>query len=148
MPDWAWWLIVSVAFAFGELLVFTGFILGPLAIASVATAIAAALGASVPLQLAIFAVLGIGSIFALRPIAKRHLDAAPEYRTNVDALIDKPARVLEALTQDAPGLVRLENENWTARPVEGIARIEPETHVRVVSIAGATAIVEPLDTNT
>jgi membrane protein implicated in regulation of membrane protease activity len=139
MPDWAWWLIVSVAFAFGELLVFTGFILGPLAIASVVTAIAAALGASVPLQLAIFAVLGI---------AKRHLDAAPEYRTNVDALIDKQARVLEALTQDAPGLVRLENENWTARPVNGIARIEPETHVRVVSISGATAIVEPLENNT
>jgi membrane protein implicated in regulation of membrane protease activity len=145
MPDWAWWLIISVVFAFGELIVFTGFILGPLAIAAAVTAIAAGLGAPIGVQLAVFAVLAIGSMFALRPIAKRHMSSPPEFRTNAAALVDKQARVLEALSSDAPGLIRLENENWTARPVPGIDRIAPETYVRVVEIAGATAIVEPID---
>src|SRR4051794_33374590 len=145
MPDWSWWLILSVVFAFGELIIFTGFVLGPLAVAAVITAIAAALGASIGLQLAIFAVLGIASMLALRPIAKRHLSAPPEYRTNVDALIDKQARVLEALGPDAPGLIRLQNENWTARPADGVSHIQPETYVRVVRIEGATAIVEVID---
>ncbi|MGH2906739.1 MAG: NfeD family protein [Solirubrobacterales bacterium] len=134
-----------MALAFGELIVFTGFILGPLAIAALLTAIIAAFGASIELQLAAFAIMAIGAMFTLRPIAKRHLSSPPEILTNVDALIGKQARVLEALTQDHTGLIRLENENWTSSPVVGVARIEPETYVRVVRIAGATAIVEPLD---
>jgi len=145
MPDWAYWLIAAVIFAIGELIVFTGFILGPLAVAALFAAVAAALGAGVEVQLAVFAVLGIGSMVVLRPIARRHMKTPPELRTNAEALIGKHARVLQAMTQDSPGLVRLENENWTARPAEGFARIDANTHVRVARIAGATAIVEPLE---
>ena len=61
MPDWAYWLIAAVILAIGEIVIFTGFILGPLALAAAATAVAAALGASTGLQLAIFAVLWWGS---------------------------------------------------------------------------------------
>ena len=95
---------------------------------------------------AIFLVLGIASMFALRPVAKRHLEGDPELKTNVDALIGKQARVLEELTHEKLGLVRFEEDNWTARPVAGVEHIPADTRVRVVEIAGATAIVEPWST--
>lgn len=142
MPDWSWWLILSVVFALGELAIFTGFIFGPLAVAAAATAGAAALGAGVEIQLAVFLVLSAIMITALRPLAKRHMNEAPAL-TNTAALVGKRARVTEPMTADSPGMVRLENENWTARPAEGVDRIEPETHVIVKRIDGATAVVEP-----
>lgn len=146
MPDWSIWLIVAILLALGELAIFTGFILGPMAGAAALTAaVTAGFGASFEVQLAVFALTSIVAIGALRPVAKRHMQAPPEMLTNVHALVGKRALVLEAMTDDSPGLVRLENENWTARPAPGIDRIEAETHVLVKQIVGATAVVEPLD---
>ncbi|MFY9488102.1 MAG: NfeD family protein [Solirubrobacterales bacterium] len=145
MDAWSWWLIAAVALALGELVVFTGFILGPLALAAAVTAIVAAFDVGMEIQLAVFAVLATVSITLLRPIAKRHMNAPPEILTNVAALVGKRARVISTITDDAQGLIRLENENWSASPAPGIDRIEPETHVRVVEINGATAVVEPLE---
>ncbi|MBI4898021.1 MAG: NfeD family protein [Actinobacteria bacterium] len=148
MPDWAIWLIVAIVLALGELAIFTGFILGPMAAAAALTAaVVAGFGAETEVQLGVFSVSSAIMIAALRPIAKRHLTAPPEILTNAQALLGKRARVLETVAEDAPGLIRLENENWTARPVPGSGPIKPEIHVRVVEIAGATAIVEPLGGN-
>lgn len=146
MPDWSWWLILAVVFALGELAIFTGFIFGPLAVAAAVTAGAAALGAGIEVQLAVFIVLAVIMITALRPIAKRHMHSAPAL-TNTAALVGKRARVTESMTRDSTGMVRLENENWTAAPVEGVEEIAAETHVIVKRIDGATAVVEP-ETNT
>lgn len=146
MPDWSWWLILAIVFALGELAIFTGFIFGPLAVAAAVTAGAAALGAGIEVQLAVFIVLAVIMITALRPIAKRHMQSAPAL-TNTAALVGKRARVTESMTRDSTGMVRLENENWTAAPVEGVEEIAAETHVIVKRIDGATAVVEP-ETNT
>ncbi len=94
-------------------------------------------------QLAVFAVGGVVMILALRPLAKRHLHAPTELRTNVDALVGKPARVLRSMDFDTPGLIRLENENWTATPAPGINEIGEGERVIVVEIKGATAVVRP-----
>lgn len=146
MSAWSIWLLVAVLLALGELAVFTGFILGPMAAAAALTsAVAAGFGAGTEVQLAVFGISAAVMVTALRPIAKRHLNAPPEILTNAQALIGKRARVLEVVTDDAPGLVRLENENWTARPAPGVASIAADTYVRVTEIAGATAIVEPID---
>jgi membrane protein implicated in regulation of membrane protease activity len=144
MPDWSIWLIVAVILAFGELIVFTGFILGPLAGAAIVTAIVAALGASVEVQLAVFGVGGIAAILVLRPLAKKHLQTPPELRTNAAALVGQHARVLNPITADHMGLIRLQHENWSASPVAGVNQIDPETYVEVVEITGATAIVKPI----
>lgn len=146
MPDWSWWLILAIVFALGELAIFTGLIFGPLAVAAAVTAGAAALGAGIEVQLAVFIVLAVIMITALRPIAKRHMQSAPAL-TNTAALVGKRARVTESMTRDSTGMVRLENENWTAAPVEGVEEIAAETHVIVKRIDGATAVVEP-ETNT
>lgn len=138
-------MIGAVALALAELAIFTGFIFGPLAFAALLTAVVSAFDVGIEVQLAVFAVSSTISITLLRPVAKRHMNTPPEMLTNAAALVGKKARVLDAISDDAPGLIRLENENWTASPAPGAGRIEPETHVRVIEIAGATAIVEPLE---
>lgn len=148
MPDWVYWIIAAVLLAGIELAVFSVFIFGPLALAAVAAAVAAALGASVEVQLAVFAVLGVASMFALRPLAKKHTETEPEFLTNVDALIGKEAFVLEELTQDKLGLVRFESDNWTAQPIRSIETIPANTKVRVVKVTGASMTVEPIDNQT
>jgi membrane protein implicated in regulation of membrane protease activity len=145
MEDWIYWMIFAVLMAAIELTVFTIFIFGPLAIAAVITAIAAGLGAEVEIQLLIFIVLSLASGLALDPVAKRMKKNTPESANNVDALIGKEGRTLEEISGETLGLIRFDNSNWTARPVDGQPNIAANTPVKVVSIAGATAIVEPLE---
>lgn len=142
---WIYWMILAVVMAGIELAVFSIFIFGPLAVAAVVTAIAAALGASTELQLAIFIVLSLVAMVALFPVARRHNSSDPELVSNVDALIGKEGRTLERITGDSMGLIRFDNSNWTAKPADGVSEFAPDTHVRVVSIAGATALVEAVD---
>ncbi len=148
MEDWIYWMIFAVIMAGLELAVFTIFIFGPLAVAAVVTAIVAGLGGSMELQLAVFIVLSLVSMFALYPVAKRHRNSDPELATNVDALIGKHARTLEPLSSEGLGLIRFDNDNWTARPADGVDSIPADTPVKVVSIAGATAVVEPISSPT
>jgi membrane protein implicated in regulation of membrane protease activity len=137
-------MIFAVVMAAIELTVFTIFIFGPLAIAAVVTAIAAALGASIEIQLMLFILLSLGSGLALYPVAKRTRENNPDAVNNVEALIGKEGRTLEEISGETLGLIRFDNSNWTARPVDGQPNIAANTPVKVVSIAGATAIVEPL----
>ena len=145
MEDWIYWMILAVVMAGIELVVFSIFIFGPLALAATATAVAAGLGASLELQLAIFIVLSLGAMAALFPLAKRHRNSDPELVSNVDALIGREARTLEEISHESLGLIRFDDANWTARTKDGIDPIPPDTRVRVISIAGATAIVAPIE---
>lgn len=144
MEDWIYWIILAVVMAGIELAVFSIFIFGPLAVAAAVTAVVAGLGGTIELQLAVFCILALASMFALYPIAKRYRDSDPEAASNVDALIGGEARTLETISGEALGLIRFDNSNWTARSAEGVGTIAPDTRVRVVSIAGATAVVTPL----
>jgi membrane protein implicated in regulation of membrane protease activity len=139
-------MIFAILMAALELAVFTVFIFGPLAIAAVVTAIAAALGATIEVQLMIFILLSLGAGAALYPVARRMRENTPESATNVDALIGKEGRTLEEISGESLGLIRFDNSNWTARPVDGQPKIAANTVIKIVSIAGATAIVEPLET--
>ncbi len=145
MEDWIYWMILAVVMAGIELAVFSIFIFGPLAVAAAVTAVVAGFGGSIEVQLAVFILLALASMFTLYPIAKRHRESDPEHATNVDALIGKEARTLEEISGESLGLIRFDNSNWTARTKDGVGPIPAETRVRVVSIAGATAVVEPFE---
>ncbi len=134
---------MTIVLLMGEVLIFNAFILGPLSLAAAAAALVAAAGAGVEWQLAVFAVGGLLSLAALRPLAKRHLTAPEAIRTNAAALVGKPALVTQSMDIDSPGLVRLENETWTAAPAAGVVAIEEGARVIVQEIRGATAVVRP-----
>jgi membrane protein implicated in regulation of membrane protease activity len=140
---WLAWLIAAVLLGVAEFLTLT-LAFGLLAGAALFAAVAAGLGASVPVQLLVFAVTGGVALVAVRPIAKRHLALPPVSREGSDALVGRSAVVTSEVSATG-GVVHLSGEDWSARPyVDGLV-IPAGVQVDVLEIAGATALVHPRD---
>jgi membrane protein implicated in regulation of membrane protease activity len=139
MPDWVIWVVVAAALAGGEVLTL-GFFLGLLAVGAAVAAIAAAVGVSVELQVALFAITSVASLALIRPIALRHMKTPARLRSGTAALVGTRALVLERVDADH-GQVKIGGEVWTARPYDEDHVFEPGTRVDVMKIDGATALV-------
>jgi membrane protein implicated in regulation of membrane protease activity len=140
MPGWVIWAIVAVALAIGEIFTPGLFFLGPVAVAAVAAAIVAAVGAGAAIQLIVFIAGALASLAFLRPIARAHLHMPAIVRTGTAALVGARATVLQRVDANG-GRVRIGGEEWTARPYMDGEVFEPGTQVEVAEIKGATALV-------
>jgi membrane protein implicated in regulation of membrane protease activity len=144
MDVWLVWLVLAAALGAAELLTLSA-ALGLLGGAAAITAAAAALGAPVPVQLLLFAAASAGGVWLVRPVVLRHLHAPPVQRFGVDALVGRTAHVLRDVS-GAGGTVRIDGEEWSARPCEPCdpAYVIPAgSTVSVMAIRGATALVHP-----
>jgi membrane protein implicated in regulation of membrane protease activity len=140
MPSWLAWSIAAVVLAVGEIFTPGLFFLGPVALAAVAGAVTAALGAAVWVQLVVFIAGSLASLGLLRPIARAHLRMPPAIRTGTAALEGAHAVVLQRVDRDG-GRVRIGGEEWSARAYMPDQVIEAGARVEVVKIEGATALV-------
>jgi membrane protein implicated in regulation of membrane protease activity len=140
MPGWLAWSIAAVLLTVGEIFTPGMFFLGPVALAAVAGAVAAAIGAAVWLQLVVFVAGAAASIGLLRPIARAHLRMPAAMRTGTAALEGAKAVVLQRVDENG-GRVRIGGEEWSARAYMPDQVIEAGTRVEVVKIEGATALV-------
>jgi membrane protein implicated in regulation of membrane protease activity len=140
MADWLAWSIAAVLLAVGEIFTPGLFFLGPIALAAVAGAVAAAAGAAVWLQVMLFAVGSLASLGLLRPIAKAHLKMPAAIRTGAAALEGARAIVLQRV-DDRGGRVRIGGEEWSARAYVPDEVFEEGVQVEVARIEGATALV-------
>jgi membrane protein implicated in regulation of membrane protease activity len=137
---WVVWAVAAALLTVGEILTPGLFFLGPVALAAVAGAVAAASGAAVWLQLVVFVAASVASVGFLRPIARAHLHMPPAIRTGTAALEGAHAVVLQRVDRDG-GRVRIGGEEWSARAFMPDQVIEPGVRVEVVKIEGATALV-------
>lgn len=137
MEPWAIWALAAVVLLIGEAIVSFG-LLGSVGVACLAAAIAAAAGADLNLQLAIFAVVGIVALLAARKLIPKQGEPRREQRTNVDALRGSAALVTTDVNR-LGGEVKLAGETWSARSEE--EEFPVGAQVAVVRIEGATAIV-------
>lgn len=140
MPAWLIWALAAVLLALGELVTPGMFFLGPVALAAVVAAVAAAVGLGVVVQLLLFIAGSVASIWLLRPIAQRHLHMPAALRTGTAALEGTKAVVLQRVDANG-GRVRIGGEEWSARAYMDDQVLEPGTRVEVVKIEGATALV-------
>ena len=140
MPAWLAWSIAAVLLAVGEIFTPGLFFLGPVAVAAVAGAIAAAVGAAVWLQLVVFIAGSLASLGLLRPIARAHLRMPAAIRTGAAALEGAKAVVLQRV-DGRSGLVKIGGEEWSARSYMPDEAFDVGTEVEVVQIQGATALV-------
>jgi membrane protein implicated in regulation of membrane protease activity len=132
MDVWIVWLLLAAVLGVAELFTLSA-ALGLLGGAAVVTAGAAALGAPVT------------AIWLVRPVVLRHLHAPPAQRFGVDALVGRSAQVVREISSNG-GTVRIDGEEWTARPCDphDPAYVIPAgATVSVVAIRGATALVYP-----
>jgi membrane protein implicated in regulation of membrane protease activity len=140
VAGWVIWTIAAVALAIGEIFTPGLFFLGPVALAAVAAAVVAVLGASAVVQLVVFIAGALASLAVLRPIARAHLHMPAMLRTGTAALVGAKATVVQRVDSDG-GRVRIGGEEWTARPYMDGDVYEPGTKVEVAEIKGATALV-------
>ena len=140
MSAWVIWAIVAVGFAVGEILTPGLFWLGPIALAGVLAAVAAAVGLGTGVELVVFILASIASLGILRPIARAHLRMPHALRTGTAALVGARGLVLDR-TDAHGGRVKIGGEVWSARTFDETQVIEPGTQVEIVKIEGATALV-------
>ncbi|AZZ82188.1 MULTISPECIES: NfeD family protein [Gordonia] len=88
----------------------------------------------------VFAAVSMLLLVAVRPVAKRHMLNRPSVLMNTEALEGQPAVVTETVDGD-DGRVKIGGDIWSARSVDPAQVLEPGTHVTVVEIDGATAVV-------
>jgi membrane protein implicated in regulation of membrane protease activity len=141
MEDWLLWLILAVMFGVGEIATL-GFFLAPFAGGAGVAAIVSAAGVPFVGSLAVFLVVSVALLLALRPIARSHKRMPPQIRTGTAALVGQSATVLERIAnEEGVGCIRLDGEVWTARSYVDEETYEAGTRVQVVEIRGATALV-------
>jgi membrane protein implicated in regulation of membrane protease activity len=140
MAAWIAWAIIAVGLAVGEIFTPGLFFLGPLAVAAVASAIVAAVGAGVAIQVIVFAGASLASLAVLRPLARAHLRMPPALRTGTAALVGARAVVLQRVDENG-GRIKLGGEEWSARSFVPDQVFEPGARVEVAEIQGATALV-------
>ena len=140
MPAWLIWAVAAVLLAVGEIFTPGMFFLGPVALAAVVAGVVAAVGLGVAAQLIVFIAGAVGSVWILRPIARRHLHMPAAIRTGTAALEGAKAVVTQRVDANG-GRVRIGGEEWSARAYMDDQVLEPGTRVEVVKIEGATALV-------
>lgn len=143
---WIFWLIVAGIFLFIEVvttMLVTVWFMGAAVLASVS----AALGATVPVQIIVFAVFsvlffGIGWKNRSRLMMQKH-----KTPTNADRIIGAEGILEEAVHHvSGAGRVLVGGQNWRAATADA-TDLPAGTRVRITEIRGTRAIVEPLNTD-
>ncbi|RKS74114.1 membrane protein implicated in regulation of membrane protease activity [Motilibacter peucedani] len=139
-----WWLVAAVVLVGVEVL---GVELVALMFAggALAAGVAALLGAPLPVDVVVAALVSLAGLVLLRPVALRHLRPGPEQRTGTAALVGSTATVLARVDDGSGGRVKLNGEVWSARTYLTGTAVEPGRQVQVMSIDGATAVVHEME---
>ena len=110
---------------------------------ALAAMIAAALHATIGLQILLFVVVSAVLLISLWPFTRRVLKPKLA-KTNVDAVLGQQGHVTEEIDNiDATGQVKLGGMYWTARSVSG-EKIPKGTLVQVERVEGVKAMVSPV----
>ena len=141
MVAWIVWLIVAAVLGVAELVTMT-FALGLIAVGACVAAAIAAVSLGLPFQVLAFVIASVAGLGVVLPVARRHVKQPPLLRTGPAALVGRPARVLEEVTEHG-GRVRIGGEIWSARSYDETLVIPAGRAVDVMQIEGATALVYP-----
>ncbi len=141
MHLWQLWAIVAVVCLILELTAGDFFIIC-FSIGAVFACLTDVLGGGIILQLIVFAIFTLASLFFLRPFAVRFLHKnEPNRVSNADALLGRKGRVVETVKADSFGRVQIDGDVWKA--VTNESQDIPEgSNVKVVSRESTIITVE------
>jgi membrane protein implicated in regulation of membrane protease activity len=134
------WLIFAVILIICEVLTSSVFFFVCIAIGSILAGFSAYYFADILwLQILIFILVSIVSLYTIRPVFKKMISKLNTTTSNVDSLIDANAIVIEEITSTKTGLVKVSGEVWRAKSDTGIKIGET---VRIKRVDGASLIVK------
>lgn len=134
-----YWIIGALVGLILEMLV-PAFVIGSFGVSAFFAALAAWLGASLPVQIVVFGVLGFVFIVPARKYLHRQ---GPTLRLGPETMPGKLAQCVDPIDGDTTaGTVHLDGARWTATAAHG-TRIERGATVEVVAVNGARLLVAP-----
>ncbi len=92
-------------------------------------------------QLLVFCGLSLVLLLSLRKLALKYLLKNDKTKTNVDSFVNNNYKLIQPITADTPGEVKINGVVWTAVSEDG-AEIEKDQVVTVVKIDGNKLIVK------
>ncbi|MCL8025822.1 NfeD family protein [Nocardioides bruguierae] len=140
---WAVWLGLAVLLGVGEMLTLD-LILAMLAVGALTGMVAGLLDAPLVVQALVALASSAATLALLRPRLIGRLHRGPDLVIGPARLIGTQGEVLEAITGNASGTVRLGHDTWTAVPYDPTLTIAPGEQVEVMEIRGARAVVHPV----
>jgi membrane protein implicated in regulation of membrane protease activity len=145
MDQSAWvtmWLIAAGVLAIGEM-VTAGFFLLPFAAGAAVAGILALLSISVPVQIIIFVIVSVLTLWLLQRFAKRdiHGELLP---VGAARYVGAAAIVLQPVKKFDDGMVKMGTQEWRAT-TDRDAEIPAGTEVRVIEVRGARLVIEPVN---
>ena len=145
LREYAWetWLALSILLTVAELFSMD-LILLMLAAGAAAGMVAALLGAPLVLQVLLFSGASFAALALVRPGALKRLHNGPTLSLGHGQLVGHQGVVLARISDQEAGRVKLDGQEWTARPYDETLIIEPGETIEVLQIKGATALVHPI----
>jgi membrane protein implicated in regulation of membrane protease activity len=138
---WQMWAVIAVVCLILELTAGDFFIIC-FSIGAFFTALAAVCGLGFYLQLLVFAVFTLISLFWVRPFAQRYLHKGEDNRvSNADALLGREGRVVETVKAGGYGRVQIDGDVWKA-VTRGAADIPEGANVTVTDRQSTIITVE------
>lgn len=143
---WQMWAVVAVVCLILELTAGDFFIIC-FSIGAVFAALSAMIGGGIYVQLLVFALFTMISLFWVRPFAQRYLHRGEDQRvSNADALQGRQGRVVETVKANGYGRVQIDGDIWKAVTDEG-ADIPEGARVKVIGRESTIITVETINTN-
>jgi len=140
---WVMWLVAAIALAAFET-ASLDLVLLMLAGGAVAAMVAALATGSLFAQVIVFALASLGLLTFARPSVLRRVHGGPEPRLGVTRLIGQESVTTERVSALVMARIKIDGEDWAAKPYDPTSVIEPGTPVVVIEIKGATAYIHPL----
>ena len=138
---WQMWAVLAVICLILELTAGDFFIIC-FSIGAVFAALSAMIGGGIYVQLAVFALFTLISLFWVRPFAQRYLHKGEDNRvSNADALLGRQGRVVETVKANGYGRVQIDGDVWKAVTNED-ADIPEGVNVTVVGRESTIITVE------
>ena len=138
---WLLWILIGVIFLILELtsgdFFFMSFTLG-----AAAATIVALFDTSFTVQLVAWMILSVAFLVFVRPFALKYLHRNDKnIKTNIDAIIGREGKVIEAIEPGKSGYVAIDGDNWRA-VTRGTETIEVGENVVIVKRKSVVVTVE------
>ena len=138
---WLLWTLVCVVALILEVSSGT-FYLMCFAIGAVGAVVVSLMGTPLWLQVLVFSVISAVSVFCVRPLLVKCLHPVQKERlSNASALVGRQGVVIEPISAERPGYVRVDGDEWRAVTADG-TMIERGVNVRITAINSIVVTVE------
>lgn len=142
MEQWLW-VIILVGTLIVEVVTFGNLVSVWFSIGALAAYFAYLMGLSFPVQLAVFIVVSILSLLAVRPLAANYF-RGNIVATNADRIIGQHTTLVKAVKSNEWGEVNVYGTVWSVAELSN-RPLDAGTVVEVVAIEGAKLIVKKVD---